>query len=260
MSLAATLKKKIHSAQATIGTWLSIPHPMVVETLAQGGFDFLLVDGEHGPVPPDALATLLPVAERHEAPVVYRVSGQSDACIKAALDAGAPAVMIPMINTAAQAVDAVAATRYPPAGRRGIAPWRASNYYRDFSTYFAQANQQTSVILQIETRAAVEAAEDIAAAADCDALYIGPADLTGDMGLPIGEMAPEFIDACQQVAAAAQRHGKAAGIDLASLDRLPTFAAYGFTLFTFGLDASYLMDGATSASQTARERALEKAQ
>lgn len=260
MTLAATLKKRIHSGETTIGTWLSIPHPMVVETLAQGGFDFLLADGEHGPLPPDALATLLPAAERHGAPVVYRVSARRDEYIKAALDAGAPAVMVPMIDTAEQAIDAVAAARYPPAGRRGIAPWRASNYYRDFSAYFAQANQQTSVILQIETRAAVEAAEDIAAAADCDVLYIGPADLTGDMGLPIGEMEPEFLDACLHVGAAAQRHGKAAGIDLTSLNRLPTFVAYGFTLFTFGSDTGYLMDGVASASQATRDRALEKAQ
>jgi 4-hydroxy-2-oxoheptanedioate aldolase len=80
------------------------------------------------------------------------------------------------------------------------------------------------------------------------------------MGLGIGEMAPELMDACQQVAAAARRHGKAAGIDLASLEQLPTFAAYGFTLFTFGSDTGYLMDGATSANQAARERLREKAQ
>ncbi len=245
---SGTLAGRIRARQTVIGTWFTIPHPMVAETLAQGGFDFLLLDGEHGPVPPDATAALLPSTELHGCPVVYRVRTNSVDLIRGALDAGVSGVMVPMVETAADAISARDAARYPPLGRRGIGPWRASNYYEDFLGYVARANKTTCMIVQIESAAAVEAIDSIASVEGIDVLFVGPADLAASMGLTIGQSHPDLTAAIARVAAAARRHGKAIGIDATGPDAFIRFHEMGFTVFTHNVDTSFLLDGARAAS------------
>lgn len=127
----SNLVSRIRAGEAVIGTWFTIPHPMVAETLAQCGFDFLLLDGEHAPVPPDVISSLLPATELYGSPVIYRVRTNSVDLIRGALDAGVSGVMVPMIESVADARNALNAAKYPPLGKRGIGPWRASNYYEE---------------------------------------------------------------------------------------------------------------------------------
>src|SRR5262249_53734507 len=145
--------------------------------------------------------------ELHGCPVIYRVRTNSVDLIRGALDAGVTGVMVPMIETAAQGKAAVDAAKYPPLGRRGIGPWRASNYYDDYLEYVATANEKTCVILQIESKAAVDAIDTIAALPGVDVLYVGPADMAGSMGLKVGERHDELTDAIGRVASAAKKHG-----------------------------------------------------
>jgi len=235
-----------------VGTWLSIPDVAVVEILAQAGFDYLLIDGEHAPIDPSRLAPLVIAAERRQCPVIYRVRVNSADLIKMALDVGVAGIMVPMVETPEEAAAAVAAAKYPPDGRRGIGPWRASNYYRDFTTYLSTANASTAVVLQIESAAAVDHAERIAAVPGVDALFVGPADLSGSMGIEVGKLDPRLIDALKRVVAAGRNSGCGLGIDAASNERLETFAAMGFRLFTFGVDTDYLASGSQGAAEFAR--------
>jgi 2-keto-3-deoxy-L-rhamnonate aldolase RhmA len=225
---------------------------VVAETLAQGGFDFLLLDGEHGPVPPDAISGLLPSTELYGSPVIYRVRTNSVDLIRGALDAGVSGVMVPMTENAIDARNALNAAKYPPLGKRGIGPWRASNYYEDFLGYVAGANDKTCVILQIESAAAVEAIENIASLDGIDVLFVGPADMAATMGLTIGASHPTLTAAIERVAVVAKKHGKALGIDATTLEFFTRFQEMGFTFFTYSVDTSYILDSARAASKELR--------
>jgi 2-keto-3-deoxy-L-rhamnonate aldolase RhmA len=253
MQISHKLKAKLKSGGIGVGTWMTIPHIMAAEIVSQSGFDFLLLDGEHAPVTVDMVGNLLAATDLFGTPVIYRVRSNSDDLIKAALDAGAAGIMVPMVNSVSDAKRAVAAAKYPPLGNRGIGPWRASNYYSDFTNYVAEANSATSLVLQIESAAAVEAINEIAAVQSVDVLYVGPADLAASMGLPIGQLHPELMKAFKKVASAARSQSKIAAIDVVSIDYARPLAELGFTWFTFGLDTSYLMDGAQAAAAQFRQ-------
>jgi 4-hydroxy-2-oxoheptanedioate aldolase len=249
--MTISLRDKVISGRTVVGTWVSIPDIAVVEVLAQAGFDYLLIDGEHAPISPSQLFPLAVAAERRGCPVVYRVQTNSADLIKAALDIGIAGLMVPMVESADEAAAVVAAAKYPPAGRRGMGPWRASNYFQDFQDYVASANEQTAIIVQIESRAAVEKAAQIAAVPGIDALFVGPADLSGSLGVPVGKLEPPLLEALKHVVAAGQATGRCVGIDAPSNERLETFAGLGFRLFSFGIDAGYLSDGGRATAQFA---------
>jgi 2-keto-3-deoxy-L-rhamnonate aldolase RhmA len=242
------LREKIASGQAVVGTWVSIPDIAVVEVLAQAGFDYLLIDGEHAPISPSQLFPLAVAAERRGCPVVYRVQTNSADLIKAALDIGIAGLMVPMVESPDEAAAVIAAAKYPPAGRRGMGPWRASNYFLDFEDYVASANDQTAIIVQIESAAAVEKAAQIAAVPGIDVLYVGPADLSGSLGVPVGRLEPPLVEALKRVVAAGRATGRCVGIDAPSNERFETFAELGFSLFSFGIDAGYLNEGARATA------------
>lgn len=256
--MASKLVDRIRAGETVIGSWFTVPHPMVAETLAQGNFDFLLLDGEHAPVPPDAVSNLLPSTELHGCPVIYRPRTNSIDLIRGALDAGVNGVMVPMIENATDAKRALDAAKYPPLGKRGIGPWRASNYYDNYLDYVAEANATTCVVLQIESAAAVDAIESIASLAGVDVLYVGPADMAASMGLKVGQRHAPLTAAIERVAVAAKKHDKAVGIDVTSLDFFAMYQEMGFCFFTYGMDTSYLMDGARAAAKELRAQVKPK--
>ncbi len=245
--MTTSLRAKIAAGGRVTGTWVSIPDIAVVEILAQAGFDYLLIDGEHAPTPPAALPPL--AAERHGCPIVYRVQANRGDLIKAALDVGVDGLMIPLVETPADAAAIVEAAKYPPMGRRGFGPWRASNYYLDLPAYADAANERIAIIPQIESALAVENAAAIAAVPGIDALFIGPADLCGSLGVPVGAIEPKFVAALEKVIAAGKKTGRAVGIDAVSLEKFQLFAKMGFTLFTYGSDFGYLADGGKAAAE-----------
>ncbi len=250
--MAKSFAKTIRSRTDMIGGWMQIPHPMVAETLAQSGADFILVDGEHAPIPPDALIGILPAIERFRMPVLYRVRTNATDLIKGALDAGAPGIMVPMVNSAEEAKAVIAAAKYPPMGKRGAGPWRAANYYMD-EGYVAKANAEGAIVLQIETKEAIAAVEEIAGVKGVDALYVGPFDLCMSMGLEPGKLHPELITAYKQLNAAARKAGIATAIDVAAFSYIKTYRDLGFSLFTYGLDTQFLIDGSRAVTKTFKD-------
>jgi 4-hydroxy-2-oxoheptanedioate aldolase len=247
MGKEQTIRHRIRRGEVLVGSWVSLPYPINVEVLATGDADFLLIDGEHGPIDAEILPGLLAAAELHGKPVVFRPHSGSAAEIKRALDSGVSTLMVPMVESAQQARDLVSAAKYPPAGRRGIGPWRASRFYDDFETYMASANEDTALVLQIESVAGLERAAEIAAIDGVDVLYVGPADLSAALGLRLGVLDPELLSACRRIASVATAAGKVAGIDLASLAYVQPLIEAGFTFFTYGSDIGFLQHGSRHA-------------
>ncbi|WP_050577354.1 HpcH/HpaI aldolase family protein [Pseudomonas cremoricolorata] len=252
MNPAPHLPAALADGARLIGPWVGIPDPTVVELMAALDNDFLLLDGEHTPIPPTALRGLLPCAERYHKPVLYRVPSHAPEHIKQALDAGVAGLMLPMVETAAQAAAIVDASRYAPLGTRGIGPWRASGYYQHFTDYLQQANARTLLIVQIESRLGLDNLEAIAAVPSIDVLYVGPSDLAQSLGLAPGPFRPALLAALQRVCAVGRAAGKTLGIDVPSAAELPALQAMGFSLFTLGSDIGFITQaGQAQARQLA---------
>jgi 2-dehydro-3-deoxyglucarate aldolase len=205
-------RQQLLARERLIGCWLSLGSPISTEVVGVAGFDWLLLDAEHAPN--DVLSLipqLMALKDSPSAPVV-RPPWNDTVVIKRLLDAGCHNFLIPFVETAAQARAAVAATRYPPAGVRGVSVSQRSNRYGSVPDYFARVNEQIAVVMQIESRAGVAAAAEIAAIDGVDGLFIGPSDLAAAFGHLGNVNHPEVQAAITSVHNAAQAAGKATGI------------------------------------------------
>lgn len=233
-------RHELRAGRTLIGCWLSLGSPVTTEVVGVAGFDWLLLDAEHAPN--DVLSLipqLMALKDSVSAPVV-RPPWNDTVLIKRLLDAGCHNFLIPMVDSAEQARAAVAATRYPPQGVRGVSVSQRSNRYGSVPGYFERINDEIAVVVQIETRAGVAAAAEIAAVDGIDALFIGPSDLAaayGHLGQP-GH--PEVQQAIAEVAAAAGAAGKATGI-LAPVEAdARRYLAMGMSLVAVGSDLGVL--------------------
>lgn len=237
LAIAAAFRERLVGKSPVFGAWTMVPDPSVIEVMARLHFDFLLLDGEHSPIEAGRLSALLPAAELHGAPSIFRPRSRTTPDMKIALDAGASGVMVPMVETAEEACAVVSACRYAPLGQRGIGPWRASGFYDQFDGYMRYANQATTLILQIESARGLDNVEEIADVEGFDVLYVGPSDLSSSLGRPAEDT---MTDALQRVASAAAGAGKAVGIDIYSLERVPDLLAMGYSFFTIGSDIGFI--------------------
>ena len=182
------LKRALQGDRMLTGCWLTMGDPMATDIAASAGFDWCLIDGEHGPFDVRTIRTQLMILAGRGMPAIVRVPAQDDWIIKQVMDAGANAILVPMVDTAHQAKAVVRATRYPPVGApeggtRGIAGFLAPvSDYGAIADYVTTANDQICVIAQIESAQALENIEDIAAVPGIDALFIGPGDLLASLG------------------------------------------------------------------------------
>lgn len=215
-------KAALAAGRVQMGAWVGLADAYAAEITATAGFDWLLIDGEHAPNDLRSLMAQLRVIEASgSAPVVRLPMGEVWA-IKQALDIGAQSLLIPMVESAAQAETLVRATRYAPAGMRGVgAALARASRFSEIPDYIATADAQIWLGVQVETRAGLAALDDILGVAGVDGVFIGPADLAADMGHGRDSGAPEVVaairDAIRRIAAA----GKAPGI----LTTDPAFAA-----------------------------------
>lgn len=206
------LRRQLQAGERLIGCWLSLGSPISTEVVGVAGFDWLLLDAEHAPN--DVLSLipqLMALKDSASAPVV-RPPWNDTVLIKRLLDAGCHNFLVPFVETAEQARAAVAATRYPPAGVRGVSVSQRSNRYGSVPDYFKQVNEQIVLVVQIESRAGVEAAAQIAAVDGVDGLFIGPGDLAAAYGHLGNPAHAEVQQAIQQVHEAARAARKATGI------------------------------------------------
>lgn len=179
----ASFKKRLKSGEAVIGAWLSLTDPVAAELLARVGFDYLLIDTEHGAWDLIALQTALMGFNGTTTVPIVRVPWNDHVRIKQVLDMGVEGIMAPMVRTVAECRELVRSCRYPPMGTRGFGPRRASNYYRHIDSYVAAANEAIFVMPQVEDIATVAVIEEFLAVPGIDAVALGPNDLSGTTGL-----------------------------------------------------------------------------
>ncbi|MBV8615475.1 MAG: hypothetical protein JOY66_17150 [Acetobacteraceae bacterium] len=247
------LKAALRSGHRQIGLWSSLGSNVVAEVLAYAGYDWIVVDTEHAPNdPPDVLAQLQGLAAGTAEPVV-RVAWNDTVLIKRLLDIGARSLLVPFVQSAAEARAAVAATRYPPRGVRGVSVAHRANRFGRVPGYLQSADEQICVLTQLETRTALAALEAIAAVDGVDGLFIGPSDLAADLG-HLGDAAhPEvqaaIADACARIRAA----GKPAGI-LAPVEAdARRYFEMGFSFVAIGSDVGILAAGSSNLLNRMRE-------
>ncbi len=201
------LKKRLRAGETTYGCWLSFSNVNVAEILAGTGFDWVLIDTEHGPFGLEGLQHCLAAFNGSKTVPIVRVAWNDAVRIKQILDLGADGVLVPMVNTVAEAKAAISACKYPPEGTRGFGPRRASDYGRSIDDYVAQANDGTIVMLQIEHIKAVDDFDEIIALPGIDVICLGPTDLSGSLGLLRQFTHPKVAAAVDTVIARASAKG-----------------------------------------------------
>ena len=241
------LKKRLLSGQKAIGCWTVLGSPPVIELLALCGFDYLLLDQEHGFGEPSSLLhSLQAMSASPNCTGVVRVPSNDANYLKRVLDAGAEGVMVPNVETAEDARAVVAACRYPPAGRRGSAlgSARASNYGIDAPAYRKAAADELLIVCQIESPKAVENIDAIAAVEGVDVLFIGPHDLSGTVG-QLGDLKhPEVAKLIARAEDAIRRSGKPMGTVPHPGVRWSEMFERGYHMINAGSDVGRLRDGA----------------
>lgn len=239
-----TLRQRVLSGEVLAGAWLNLGSSVSAEITGRAGFDWILIDQEHGVGGEESLLHQLQALEASSAVSIVRIAWNEAPRFKRALDLGAGGIMIPYVNTAEEARQAAAAMRYPPQGVRGVARSpRAAGFGQDFDTYFAQANDNLLTVVQIETKEAVANAAEIAAVEGVDVLFVGPLDLSVSLGIPQQTTHPDFRAAVARVVGAGRQAGKAAGILLPNVEALPGAIADGFTFVAVGSDGALVTSG-----------------
>ncbi|MCX4140723.1 aldolase/citrate lyase family protein [Paraburkholderia sp. SEWSISQ10-3 4] len=228
-----------------LGTWLMAGTPSNAEALGHGGFDWLLIDMEHGPIDFRDTWQMLQAVDCTPATPIVRVSTSDDpALVKRALDLGARTLMFPYVQSAEQARRIVASAKYPPLGQRGFAGVHRASRYGTFSDYGKLANDLTTCIVQLETPEAIDRLEEIAAVEGVDALFIGPGDLSAALGC-MGNLQDERVQTLMR--SAAQR-ARAVGMPIGTLGPSPemvkSFVEMGYDYVAVGSDLVFMMQQA----------------
>lgn len=242
-----SFKPTLHSGEPLYGLWLALADPYSASVCAGAGFDWLMIDGEHAPN--DLRSTLehLQVLAAFAVTPWVRPPVGDPVRIKQLLDIGARNLLIPMVETAAQARELVAATRYPPRGVRGVgaALARASGFGRD-TAYLQHADDGVCLMLQIESVAGLAALDEIAAVDGVDGLFIGPADLAASFGQLGNPGHPDVQRAIRDAGARIRASGKAAGILSTDPAQARTYLDWGYTFVAVGTDVTLLARATTA--------------
>lgn len=239
------LKAALAEGRPALGLWQALANAYTAEICAAAGFDWLLFDGEHAPnTLPTLIAQLQAVAPYPLEPIARPPQGDA-VSIKQYLDIGFRTLLVPMVDDAEQASAVVAATRFPPRGIRGVASAtsRASMFGAN-SRYLQEAHQHVFLIVQIESRAALEHIEEIAAVDGVDALFVGPGDLAGSLGHLGNPGHPEVQGAIADALARVDKAGKPAGVFATSPDQAHDYIAAGASFLSVGTDIGLLSKGA----------------
>jgi 4-hydroxy-2-oxoheptanedioate aldolase len=245
------VKRAVREGRPTIGTWLSLGSVLAAERMALAGFDWLTIDLEHSPTNWETAAAMAAVVAAQGVAPLVRVPSSTDENIKRALDLGVWGVVAPMVTSAEQARAVVASCRYPPEGIRSVAGGRNdAGWDTDTATYFARANDEIFICIQIEHTRALEHLDEILATPGVDCAFVGPQDLTASLGIQPPQLDspdPRYEEALEQVLASARRHGVGAGLMVASAQQARRRWEQGFTMVALAAESRILAAAATQA-------------
>jgi 2-keto-3-deoxy-L-rhamnonate aldolase RhmA len=239
------LKKRLQQGETLNGCWLNLGSSVTAEIVGMSGYDWVLIDLEHGLSSEKDVLHQLQALEHTPAAALVRVESSKPERIKHVLDMGVEGVMCPQIKNAAEAKQVANGLHYPPLGKRGVAmKVRASAYGQQFSEYYRDAKDNILGIVQIETLEVLDHLDEVAATEGIDVLFIGPADLTMALGI-FGQFDhPLFKDALKATVNAANKAGKATGILTFNPDDYKTYHDAGIRMIACGADASFVTNGA----------------
>ncbi|WP_019937113.1 4-hydroxy-2-oxoheptanedioate aldolase [Bordetella sp. FB-8] len=246
-----TFKAALKAGQAQIGLWVGLSDSYVAEALGGAGFDWLLIDGEHAPNDVRSILRQLQALAAYPVhPIVRPVIGDAH-LIKQILEVGAQTLLIPVVETAEQAREMVAATRYPPHGIRGVGSALArSSRWNQIKDYVHKADEQMCLLVQVETRAGMENLDQIAAVPGVDGVFFGPADLSASMGYLGQTTHPQVHKAILDGIRRVRDAGKAPGILCSDEALSREYLAAGALFVAVGVDSSVLVRAATQLAQS----------
>ena len=254
------LKKRIKQGEVLNGCWLNLGSALTAEIVGSAGFDWVLIDLEHGAGNEKDVLSQLQALENSNTAAIVRIESGAKQRIHRVLDVGAEGVMCPHINNAKEANEVVHGLRYPPHGGRGVAKMvRATGFGKNFAEYYKNANDHIIGIVQIETPEALDHLDEIASIDGVDVLFIGPADLTMALGI-FGQVDhPLFLNAVKATVHAAEKAGKVTGILLANPDDYNTFHNLGIRMIACGADATFVVEGSRNmAAKLASKRSQQE--
>lgn len=236
-------KQALRQRKLQIGLWSTLCSHIGAEIISQAGFDWVLLDTEHSPNElPDLLTQLQAMGRGSAAPMV-RVAWNDPVLIKRVLDIGAQSILLPYVQSAQEAQRAVEAVRYPPKGIRGVSAGSRASQYGRIKDYLGRADEEICLIVQIETRSALEQLEAIGEVEGVDGVFIGPADLSASFGHLGHPQHPETQTALQDAAQRLGRLGKAAGILTVVEAEARRYIEWGYTFVAVGVDTTLLVRG-----------------
>lgn len=234
------LKKRLRAGEAVVGSWLSVAHPTIAEVMGQAGFDWLIVDMEHGIVGIEALHSLVLATYTTSASPLVRVPWNDPVIIKRALETGPMGILIPQVSSASEVRSAVSSARYPPQGVRGIGCQRAAGFGAFFEEYLDQANEQLLIAVQIETVSALQNLPEILSVEGLDLIFIGANDLSASMGFFNQPGHPRVQEAIDQVLRVARQAKVPVGLMASDADDAKRRIKQGFQFVGIGSDVGLL--------------------
>lgn len=247
------LRARINAGEFTVGSFSGFNTSMGAEVLASAGCDWVIYDLEHGGATEEHLGVAAASAGAYGTSLLVRVETAERIRVGRALDAGAAGVMIPRLNSASEAQEALTWLHYPPQGIRGVATYNRSVRWGADTEALKTANESAVGIIQIETRGALDDVDQIAAMDGVDVLFIGPLDLSYALGTPLDFSSEIFVQAVDRVLVAAQKHGKTAGILTPNLEAAQQRQEQGFDFLGVGSDTTLLAATARTAMNTLRK-------
>lgn len=249
---AMRLKEKLKTGGTSIGSWLTLGSPNAAEIMAHAGFDFLIIDGEHTAAGLDTMQSMLQAMKGTDTIPILRVPSNDRAIIKVALDLGVKGIMVPMVNSRQEALDAVQACKYPPQGVRGIGPGRACLFGKHLREYLSTANDDVLVFIIAEHHKALEHIEEIASVPGLDAIFFGYYDFAASLGLHETLDHPSVLAAQESLLRAAKHAGVPAAYAAWSPVHAKGLMKSGYQVITIGGDANFLIAGSQSVTDVMR--------
>jgi len=235
------------------GAWLNLASPLTAEMAGMVGYDWLLIDQEHGPGDSWTMLHQIQAASRFPVAPIVRLPWVDRILFKKTLDLGAAGIMTPYVQTAAEAKDMVRFGKYLPMGERGVAASpRCADYSLNFQEYFAHANTNLLLVAQIETGKSVDNAEAIAAVDGIDVLFVGPLDLSISLNLHSMFEDDNYVAQLKRVSQSVKNQGKACGILLPHAKWIPLLKELGFTFIACGSDGGYVLNSMKSTLEVLR--------
>lgn len=245
------IKTRLYNGETLIGCWLNLGSSLTAEIAGTSGFDWVLIDFEHGAGSEANVLQQIQALEHTNAAAIVRVESNQRQRFHRVLDFGAEGIMCPRINTVDEARQAAKAIRYPPDGIRGVAKMvRATNFGSDFDEYYANQKKNLLCIAQIETEEILNSLDSVAATDGIDVLFVGPMDLSFALDVYGQPDHPKFIDAIKATADAAKKEGKIAGVLLQKPEEFEKYYNLGFRFIACGSDATFVKNGAFQMAES----------